>query len=231
MEFKFKFFVLKARSLSLLPFNKSATLSEKRIGPHNQNVLSVLIGSLLGDGHMEKDLYGSRFAFAKGKKNGEYLLWLHRRLYQLGYCKSDIPQISSRFDSKMELRYYYRFTTFTYSSFNWIYDGFYCKNKKILPFFIEEYLTEEALAIWMMDDGILQPNKGFRFCNPNFSLTECQLLQHLLKEKYGLKTTLHKISQTVPQQYNIYVIKSSFLILKKIVFPYFDKSMLYKLAI
>lgn len=100
-----------------------------------------------------------------------------------------------------------------------------------MPHFIEEYLTEEALAIWMMDDGILQPNKGFRFCNPNFSLTECQLLQHLLKEKYGLKTTLHKISQTVPQQYNIYVIKSSFLTLKKIVFPYFDKSMLYKLAI
>jgi ubiquinol-cytochrome c reductase cytochrome b subunit len=61
---------------ALLPFNSPKIKFRKRIGPHNIDVLSILIGSLLGDGHMEKDEdgFGSRFAFFKSKCNGEYLL-------------------------------------------------------------------------------------------------------------------------------------------------------------
>jgi hypothetical protein len=58
----------------LLPFNSPKINFSKRIGPHNIDVLSILIGSLLGDGHMEKDGFGSRFTFFKSKCNGEYLL-------------------------------------------------------------------------------------------------------------------------------------------------------------
>jgi cytochrome c oxidase subunit 3 len=57
-----------------LPFNKPKVPSLKRIGPHNKDILSIVIGSLLGDGHMEKDGNGSRFAFFESKQNGEYLL-------------------------------------------------------------------------------------------------------------------------------------------------------------
>jgi hypothetical protein len=46
-----------------LPFSSPRVLSTKRIGPHNYKVLSILIGSLLGDGHMERDGQGSRFCF------------------------------------------------------------------------------------------------------------------------------------------------------------------------
>jgi ubiquinol-cytochrome c reductase cytochrome b subunit len=72
-------FIRNLTSLSsspLLPFNSPKINFRKRIGPHNINVLSVLIGSLLGDGHMEKDEdgFGSRFSFFKSKCNGEYLL-------------------------------------------------------------------------------------------------------------------------------------------------------------
>lgn len=37
-------------------------------------------------GHMQRDGDGSRFVFYQGKPNGEYLLWLHSRLFELGYC-------------------------------------------------------------------------------------------------------------------------------------------------
>lgn len=40
---------------SALPFSSPITLSDKRIGPHKYEVLCVLIGSLLGDAHMERD--------------------------------------------------------------------------------------------------------------------------------------------------------------------------------
>jgi hypothetical protein len=48
--------------------------STKRIGPHNHEVLCLLIGSLLGDGHMEKDRIGSRFCFYQKGEHIEYIL-------------------------------------------------------------------------------------------------------------------------------------------------------------
>jgi ubiquinol-cytochrome c reductase cytochrome b subunit len=33
--------------------------ADKRIGPHNKNVLSIIFGSLLGDGHAEKRIKGN----------------------------------------------------------------------------------------------------------------------------------------------------------------------------
>ena len=37
-------------TLSLLPFSVPKISSLKRIGPHNLDILSILFGSLLGDG-------------------------------------------------------------------------------------------------------------------------------------------------------------------------------------
>jgi hypothetical protein len=218
------------KSSALLPFSLSTVKSLDRIGPHNINLLSILIGSLLGDGHMQKDGNGSRFAFYQTKEHGEYLLWLHKRLFELGYCKKELPLIQTRLNLKGELRYYYRFTTFTYSSLNWIYESFYVNGRKILPTFIGEYLSAEALAIWIMDDGIRHKNRGLRFCTHNFSLEECKYMQVILKEKYELDTTLHKITGLVPLQYNIYILKCSMDKLKKVVKPYIYPTMLYKLA-
>jgi hypothetical protein len=60
--------------LSLLPFSVSKTPSTKRIGPHNYNILCILIGSLLGDGSMERDGNGSRFVFYQKGDHVEYIL-------------------------------------------------------------------------------------------------------------------------------------------------------------
>jgi hypothetical protein len=59
---------------NIFPFSHPRLPSLKRIGPHNRDILSILIGSLLGDGTMEKDGNGSRFAFYQEKTHGEYLL-------------------------------------------------------------------------------------------------------------------------------------------------------------
>lgn len=106
--------------------------AERRIGPHNIDVLTILIGSLLGDGYLEKRGVGTRFCFYQEKSHAEYLLWLHSRLSELGYCKPEIPKIRTRSGIKGE-RYILRFITYTFSSFNWIYEGFYPKGLKVLP--------------------------------------------------------------------------------------------------
>jgi hypothetical protein len=70
--------VLKIKNISLKSYLSILTRgripSTKRIGPHNNEVLCLLIGSLLGDGHMEKDRIGSRFCFYQKGEHIEYIL-------------------------------------------------------------------------------------------------------------------------------------------------------------
>jgi ubiquinol-cytochrome c reductase cytochrome b subunit len=50
--------------------------SEKRIGPHNLDILSIIYGSLLGDGHAEfrKQGKGTRISFMQEFPHLHYLL-------------------------------------------------------------------------------------------------------------------------------------------------------------
>jgi LAGLIDADG DNA endonuclease family/Cytochrome c oxidase subunit III len=212
---------------SILPFNRPRVPSTKRIGPHNYDILSIIIGSLLGDGSMEKDGNGSRFAFYQEKTNGEYLLWLHQTISSLGYCKPEIPIIQTRQGINGKIRYIYRFRTYTYSSFNWIYEEFYPNKRKIIPKFIDHYLSPIALAIWIMDDGTLHKNRGLRFCTNSFTLKEVKYLASILENKYSLNTSIHKTG--VVNQYGLYIPKSSLENLTKIVKPHLHPTMYYKL--
>jgi hypothetical protein len=51
--------------------------------------------------------------------NGKYLLWLHQVISSLGYSKPEIPIIHTRKETNGQIRYFFRFRTYTYSSFNW----------------------------------------------------------------------------------------------------------------
>jgi hypothetical protein len=50
--------------------------SSHRIGPHNSDVVSVLIGSILGATHLEKrkNCIGTRIIFEQSNQNVEYLM-------------------------------------------------------------------------------------------------------------------------------------------------------------
>lgn len=87
--------------------------ADKRIGPHNHVVLSILFGSLLGDGHGErrKQGNGTRFTFYQEGFHVSYLLWLHNLLLNLGYCSPNIPNIQTRLGEKGTVRKIIRFRT------------------------------------------------------------------------------------------------------------------------
>lgn len=219
-----------------LAMSSPLILSNLRIGPHNFNILEIIIGSLLGDGTMERkeNSLACNFAFYQEKIHGEYLLWLHREITALGYCKEEIPQIQSRkgISDTHEVRYTFRFRTFTYTSFYWIYEGFYNnseKRRKIIPEWIKDYLSPRALAIWIMDDGTYLKNKGLRFSTNSFTLSEVKYLGSILESKYGLSFTLHKTG--VVNQYALYIPKKNMPLLIEIVKPHIHPTMLYKLGL
>lgn len=190
------------------------------------------MGSLLGDASMERDGKGSRVCFYQEKSHGEYLLWLHRTLFCLGYCRQDIPKITVRKCQGDELRYIYRFRSYTYSSFNWIYESFYLtkgdKRIKTVPACIDIYLTPLALAVWIMDDGCLIKNRGLKISTNSFTLDEVKYLSSIISKKYGINTSFVKTGAI--NQYEIYFPKSTLSNLIKIVKPHIHPTMYYKLG-
>ena len=130
-----------------IPFILPKTRALRRIGPHNYDVLSILIGSLLGDAYAERHGHGTRFCFQQEHLNNPYLLWFHNYLSELGYCTTTIPILTTRLGKGGKLRYISRFKTYTFTSFNWIHTSFYKDGKKVIPIDIGDYLSPLALAV------------------------------------------------------------------------------------
>lgn len=200
-----------------------------RIGPHNKDVISIIFGSLLGDGHAEKRLsgVGTRITFYQEAIHIEYLLHLHKILSDLDYCNPKIPIITNRLGTKGKIRKVARFATWTYTSFNWIHDLWYVKNVKRVPECIDLYLTPLALAIWIMDDGA-KVGSGLKFCTQlRWTYKDCLIILKVLNDNFNLKASIQ--SAGVKNQYIIYIWKESMDNLRNIVSPYIIPGMKYKL--
>lgn len=202
--------------------------SLNRIGPHNIDILSLIYGSLLGNGHAEKRPKGNgtRITFYQESSHVEYLLYIHKLLAELGYSSKTIPTISTRLGKGGKVRKIIRCRTWSYSSFNWIHDLWYKNNIKRVPYNLEQYLTPLALAIWIMDDGT-KSGKSLKFSTNCFTYEDCTKLINILYKKYNLKSSIN--SAGPPNQYVIYIWKESMLDLIKIVEPYILPSMKYKI--
>jgi len=200
-----------------------------RIGPHNKDILSIIHGSLLGDAHAEKIKLsvGTRISFFQEDSHVEYLLYLHKLLSGAGYCNDKTPAISTRLGVKGKVRKIIRFSTWTYTSFNWIHDEWYVNGRKCIPKSIDQYLTPLALAIWIMDDGA-KVGKGFKFSTNSFTYDECIYLIHVLYKNFNLKASVQ--SAGTKDKYIIYIWKESINDLCKIVSPFIIPEMKYKLT-
>lgn len=216
---------------SLRSFHTKVKAS-KRIGPHNEDVLSVLVGSLLGDCYgNRKSVEGTRFCYRQSIIHKEYLYWLYNFFFTRGYCSNLEPRKYVRIlknGSMVKEQYGYEFNTFTFRSFNWLYDMFYRKGKKIIKPEIEKYLTPLALAIWIMDEGGWA-KPGVRISTYNFTLNETKFLASLLKKLYNLDCTIQILKKGT--QSAIYINKDSVAKLIEIVLPYIHESMYHKLGI
>lgn len=99
-------------------------------------------------------------------------------LSKAGYCNHKLPSVKKRLSVKGKVRKVVRFSTWTYTSFNWIHEEWYKKSKKCVPKNIDQYLTPLALAIWIMDDGA-KLGKGLKFSTNSFTYDECIYLVYI----------------------------------------------------
>ena len=203
-----------------------------RIGPHNLDVISILIGSLLGDCYgNNRSGEGTRFAFKQSILHKEYLFWLYNFFYSRGYCSNLEPRLYKRKLNRngvVKEYYGYEFNTFTFRSFNWIYYMFYKKGIKVINPDLEKYLTPLALAVWLCDDGGWA-KPGVRIATNSYNLKEVIFLANILKNKFDLVCTIQKIG--IVDKYSLYIIGYSVPALRTLVLPYMPSCMHYKLGL
>ena len=206
--------------------------ARSRIGPHNLDVVSVIVGSLLGDSYANRrSVEGTRICYRQSSINKEYLFWLYSFFFTRGYCSNLEPRKSItilKHKGIESVHYRYEFNTFTFRSFNWIHEMFYHKGKKVIKPLIENYMTPLCLAIWISDDGC-SAKPGVRIATNCFSYSETELLVKILKNKFNLDCTIQLLKTS--NNYSIYIKSSSIPTLRKILLPHMHFSMKYKLGL
>jgi len=182
---------------------KGATYQKrlKNEKPLSREAKDIIIGSMLGDGHIAK---GGYFAEKHSPKQLDYLKWKASYLPEITTEKSwaYYDSIDKRSGNLIKT---HCFRTVTHS---WIIEmeKLFYKNVdgrriKVVPDLIAEFMNEKILAIWFMDDGKTDwryrngkkvtpgSNPISTFCTDSFSVKDVEFLQELLVNKFDLNST------------------------------------------
>ena len=219
-------------------FSKSRTKALYRIGPHNKDVLSIIICGMLGDWWADK-IKGQistsvRFSIEQGINNTAYIHNLTLYFNKLGYCSNITPHLVKKSDKdsekELEDRFNYRLTLYTFTSLWWIYHSFYKdvngKKIKAIPSWIGEYITPIGLAHIVMQIGCLKP-EGLILCTKFNDTNDLNLLKTVLMDKYRINTTILSYNEKM----EICIKVESIPLLRSIINPHIYPELSYILDI
>jgi hypothetical protein len=153
----------------------------------------LLIGSLLGDTHIEYNGKNCRARFDHSIAQLEYLEWKQKMC--LRPFSGPISQYTI-YDKRTQKTYKKaRFSTYTLPLFNYYRELFYRKVAlAIVPTNIKSiFHSSLALAVWYLDDGSLKTDcRAFKLHTNNFTLVEVEMLKDTLELNFDVKSKLHK---------------------------------------
>jgi len=182
----------------------------------------IIIGKLLGDGHLETSNDGKtyRLKIEHSFKQKDYVDWCYQELKDWVLTK---PQIKKQtFNGKAYEKYW--FNTLSHSSFRFYAHQFCPQGKKVIPKLIHRWLTPLSLAIWFMDDGsIKSKNHRARILNTQcFSVKEIRRLIQVLHTKFDLNCKIRKQKEG----YQIMILAESvnkfYNLIKEFIIPSMD---------
>lgn len=180
----------------------------------NQKEKELIVGVLLGDGHMRlRGGGGSKRSYPQlmleqSVKHREYIYWLKNEIRDWLYDPTKTLKQVRKLHKKSKKAYHsYAFQTICHPVFNEFYDAFYVnKKKKINLDILNKYFTEYSFAIWIMDDGTKSAHeRRLKICSHSFSQEENKILRDFLDDKYGLKAHVRKTFREGCLQYYYYL--------------------------
>mgnify|MGYP001576926747 CR=1 FL=1 len=195
---------------------------------------AIIIGTLLGDGHLETQDRDRtyRLKIEHSIKQKEYVDWLYQKLRPLVGASPRERTDKAGFGASYRS---YSFTTYSLGLFRFYGHQFYPKNGiKVVPKSIRKLLEPLSIAIWYLDDGSFKSNRHKTFIIHSHSFTQGELkrIQDALLNKFGIRTTLNRQQYTGKLYWRIYILSESAYRFLKLIKPVIDQlpSMKYKLG-
>ena len=185
---------------------------------------SILVGTILGDGHLETQNRGAtyRLKIEHSIKQKDYVEWLYQEFKEwvLTPPQSKSKQLNGeQFEN-------YNFQTISVGKLRFYAKSFYKHKTKLIPKQIAGWLTPLALAVWFMDDGSAKSknHRAVIFNTHCFSKSDIGLLQAALLSKYGIVSTLRKQREGL----QLLIVGLSAEVLYKTIQPYVLPGFEYK---
>ena len=149
----------------------------------------ILIGTLLGDGHLEINGQHTRLRIDHYDRQKEYVFWLVKEFSPFSLQPRQIVEVDKR-NGKSYSRWH--FSTKSLPIFDEFRTLFYADKRKVISNQLFDVVSPLSLAVWYMDDGFRRrDSKGFYLCTSAYTLEEQFLLQKLLREKFKLEIKIH----------------------------------------
>jgi len=183
----------------------------------------ALLGTLLGDGYLEWRGRGVRLHVNHSANFEPYVRWKYEEFAEL---RPSMPSWNENHGYPS-----LHFVTRTHPDLIGWRELFYGPEGKIVPANIKQLLTHpKALAVWYMDDGTRNISTGYLLFNTqSFNVSELQLLQEVLRDNFGIETTLQTCGAGRKGK-RINVRARSVQAFTDLVQPYVIPSMQYKLG-
>jgi len=143
----------------------------------------IIIGHMLGDGHMAKVIKGnSYFTIHRKAEHHEYNLWTKNHLLKNGLLVSNTyPQIKQSGGSHSFPSSYFRTSRNKFWSEQrslWYKNG-----KKVLPReYVKKHFNKISFLLWFLDDGDCYG----RLSTDSFSMRDVTFLRDIIRQKYGI---------------------------------------------
>lgn len=185
-----------------------------------------VLGTILGDGYIDRK--GRLYIFHTIHQK-DYLFWKSNKLEAMCSNCFSLPRMRTQKHPKTNKLYrgfYVRSKTGLFLSER---DYFYSSGTKVIPADIGSFISEEALAVWFMDDGGRNSSvgRGMVIDVSGYSPKSQEILQMVLHSKFNLETTFHRRSENNTK---IYIRASSAARFCELVRPWMCESMMYKLT-
>ncbi|MCF7833677.1 MAG: hypothetical protein K9L98_00720 [Candidatus Pacebacteria bacterium] len=191
-----------------------------------QKQKNILVGLILGDGHLETLNKGRtyRLKVEHSPKQKDYFEWLYTNFKD---WVNKVPELRTRVSLGKSIGTY-SFNTYSSGLLRFYGKQFYPNGKKIIPKIIDKIITPQSLAVWFMDDGSIKSkfHKTLLIHTHGYSKDDLELIKKVLKDKFGLKVGLQKQYD----KWRLYIFSESVNDFKKIISPYILPSMRYKLG-
>lgn len=187
----------------------------------------VLVGLLLGDGHLESMSAGRTYRLKAeySKKQEDYLLWIWNIFRE--WTRTP-PRTQKRELSSGAIIETIEFTTYSHGAFRFYARQFYKDGKKVIPKTIGKLLTPLGLAVWFMDDGSWKSNyhRTFIIHTDGCTKKDLSVILDVFKKQFDIDIALHKQYE----RWRIYVKTKSAQKFRQLIEPHIIPLMGYKLG-